>query len=358
MKVLNISKYDFDYKGGVEKEAKKVSRQLSEFHQVDNICFGEKSYKRRLSVNETIVSFKSYVLFGKIDISIRQLCFLLKNVRNYDVVWLHYPNIFPVFPLLISKKSQIIIQYQNDIKVLPLLYNLFKPFEYLLLKRSRIIITSSPNYHISSVALSRVESKIRCVPIKIPKIPDLFCPIKPNEFKQIILTTIGRYTEYKGYDHIINFVNNDKRFRLNIISNSDFPAELNSLINHSSNVEILKGLNDNEMNKVLKDSHVFVLSSISRSEGFGIVLLEALRLGLPICVNKLEDTGSEFITRPGVNGEFFNVLDGNSFFCAIKKICNESSYSRYSNGALNDFSERFCLNNEMEFLALLRDEKF
>ena len=49
MKILNISKYSFDYKGGVEKEAKKVSEQLSEIHQVDNICFGKKSYEKKLT---------------------------------------------------------------------------------------------------------------------------------------------------------------------------------------------------------------------------------------------------------------------------------------------------------------------
>jgi glycosyltransferase involved in cell wall biosynthesis len=354
MRILNISKYSFNFRGGVEKEAKKVSEQLSEIYQVDTICFGENSCERKLSANEKIISFKSLKLFNKIDLSISQIFFLLKNINKYDLVWLHYPNIFPVLPLLLTKKADIIIQYHNDIKVLPLLYKIFKPFENLILKKSKIIITSSPNYHKSSNALSRFEEKIKCIPIKIEKLPNLFHPIKPVGFDQIILTTIGRYTEYKGYENIINLVSNNQKFKLNIISSSAFPSEVNNLVNNSKNVQILKGLDDNEMNNVLKESHVFILSSISRSEGFGIVLLEALRLGLPICVNRLEDTGSEFITRPGFNGEFFNIRDNYSLFKALEKICNPSSYHNYSSGALEDFDSRFCLNEDKYFLSILK----
>jgi len=354
MKILNISKYSFDYKGGVEKEAKKVSEQLSEIHQVDNICFGKKSYEKKLSPNEKIISFKSLKFFNKVDLSITQTLFLLRNVGKYNLVWLHYPNIIPAIALLFNKNVDIIIQYQNDIKVLPLLYKFFKPFENLILKRAKIIITSSPNYHKSSNALNSFEDKIKCIPIKIHKIPDLFQPIEPNGFDQIILTTIGRYTEYKGYENIIKLVSNNQKYKLNIISNSDFPSKINNLVNLSNNVEILRDLDDIEMNYVLKKSHVFILSSITRSEGFGIVLLEALRLGLPICVNKLKDTGSEFITLPGFNGEFFDIRDNSSLFIALDKICNPSSYYKYSNGALEDFNSRFCLTEKKEFLSILK----
>ena len=195
---------------------------------------------------------------------------------------------------------------------------------------------------------------IWCIPIKIHKIPDLFQPIEPNGFDQIILTTIGRYTEYKGYENIIKLVSNNQKYKLNIISNSDFPSKINNLVNLSNNVEILRDLDDIEMNYVLKKSHVFILSSITRSEGFGIVLLEALRLGLPICVNKLKDTGSEFITIPGFNGEFFDIRDNSSLFIALDKICNPSSYYKYSNGALEDFNSRFCLTEKKEFLSILK----
>ena len=218
-----------------------------------------------------------------------------------------------------------------------------------------MIITSSPNYHLYSKALLNHEKKILPIPIRIPNI------ITSNEKKPfqiggiIKITTLGRYTAYKGFEKLIDIVKTNTSINLNIISSSEFPISLEKKIESTENINLLRGLNDSEVNAALLQSDAFVLSSISRNEGFGIVLLEALRLGLPICVNKLEGTGSEFITKPGYNGEFFDIDNGESLYSALNKICSFNKYSIYSNGAKEDFRKRFCINEKNEFLEALEN---
>lgn len=357
MKVLNISKYHFNYRGGVEKEARRVSLQLSVKHQVDTICFGKENLTEIISNNERILTFKSLKILKKIDVSIRLISFIFKNCENYDVVWIHYPNILPVFPLLSRRwsKKVMIVQYQNDIKVLPILYVFFKPFEKAILTKSSAIITSSPNYHKYSKVLQSFEKKIKPIPIRIPNVLNGINEIPIRNMDRVNLVTVGRYTKYKGYEKLVKLIKDENRFSLKIISSSNFPSSLKKEIEEATNIDLLSNLNDTQLATTLNTSHVFILSSISRNEGFGIVLLEALRLGIPICVNHLKGTGSEYITIPEKNGEFFNIEDKSSLIRALNKICDTKNYEDYCTKALKDFESRFSLNETKEFLAVLED---
>lgn len=357
MKVLNISKYHFNYRGGVEKEARRVSLQLSVKHQVDTICFGKENLTEIISKNERILTFKSTRILKKVDVSVQLISFILKNYEDYDVVWIHYPNILPIFPLLSRRwrNKIIILQYQNDIKVLPILYAFFKPFEKAILTKSSAIITSSPNYHKYSKVLKSFEEKIKPIPIRIPNVLNGINEIPMRNIDKITLVTVGRYTKYKGYEKLVELIKNENRFNLKIISSSIFPSTLKKEIEGATNIELLSNLNDTQLTTTLNTSHVFILSSISRNEGFGIVLLEALRLGIPICVNHLEGTGSEYITIPEKNGEYFNIEDKSSLIRALNKICDTNNYEDYCIRALKDFESRFSLNETKEFLSVLEN---
>jgi len=194
---------------------------------------------------------------------------------------------------------------------------------------------------------------VRPIPIRLKGVQVHGYKLKPNQDRDIVLTAVGRYTQYKGYEKLVKLVANVSGFRLNIVCSSQMPENLINSIESSANIVIQRNLDDSELENLLVSTHVFVLSSISRNEGFGIVLLEALRLGIPICVNKIEGTGSEFITKPGVNGEFFHIDEPKSFYEAIGQITNESRYEDYCKEALNDFNSRFRSNDSYEFLEVL-----
>lgn len=351
--ILNISKFNFEFKGGIEKEAKEVSKQIGKIHLIDTICFGNKNKIEKINSNERLVELRSFRVFRKIDISFGLVKYLLININKYDVIWIHYPNILPVLVILLVKlKPKLIIHWHNDINVFPLLYRLFKPLERLLLMKSKIIITTSPSYYKYSNALIDFEDKIECIHLRIKSLRNDV--VLPYNNGKVILTTIGRYTAYKGYELLVDEVLKNPQFNLNIVSSSNFPNKLLTKINSANNIKILKNLTDSEVIETLKKSTVYVMSSISRNEGYGIVLLEALRCGIPICVNRVEGTGSEFILNPGNNGEFFNINEASSLINSIELLTKEGNYEKYMTGAIEDFHNRFKLEGTANYLSLIQ----
>ena len=82
MKLLNISKFDFEFKGGIEKEAKEVSSQLSRYFEVDTLCFGKSSTVKNVSSHERNIIFRSKRFMGKIDFSLEYLFFFARGVKK------------------------------------------------------------------------------------------------------------------------------------------------------------------------------------------------------------------------------------------------------------------------------------
>lgn len=356
MKILNITKFNFEFSGGVEKEAREVSRQLSRENIVENICFGDNSLVSKLNESEKIIQFKSYRIFNKVDVSLSQFLFILRNHKKYDLIWVHYPNILPVLSLVLCINSpKIVLHWHNDIQVLPSLYKVFKIFETLIIRRAVKIITTSPEYYKYSNAISLFGDKVHCIPIKIKQGNTIIKRNIPDYSKKIILTTIGRYTPYKGYKELIEEIRKYKNLELNIISKSKFPSEISDSISNSSNIIHFNNASDSQIDDILRNSHIYIMSSLSRNEGYGIVLLEALRCGLPLCVNKVVGTGSAFIVKPGMNGEYFEFLVENSLINSITKIMHPGKYEKYCANAVADFNERFKLEKSNDYYSFIQN---
>jgi glycosyltransferase involved in cell wall biosynthesis len=62
--------------------------------------------------------------------------------------------------------------------------------------------------------------------------------------------------------------------------------EINLLIRYPHNIRFVQNITDNEMNRLIAGSEVFV--SCSKYEGFGIPVLNSLRLGTTVVLNKID----------------------------------------------------------------------
>ena len=110
-----------------------------------------------------------------------------------------------------------------------------------------------------------------------------------NELK---ITTVSRLEKYKGIQHVINAVNELVRNRgidanLTIIGEGGYQHELAELARArklENRVHWLRGINDSELQATLEDSDVFVF--LSEAEAYGLVVAEALSLGIPSVVGR------------------------------------------------------------------------
>ena len=123
--------------------------------------------------------------------------------------------------------------------------------------------------------------------------------IKKNRLK---LLSIGRLVEQKDYPTTLNALallsKSGNEFKYNIIGEGNLQS---SLIQQSHALGIAKSVSwvgkTNQVIKFLNESNVFILSS--RYEGFGLVLLEAMKQGTPIlasnCPAIVEVVGKDYL---------------------------------------------------------------
>ena len=84
------------------------------------------------------------------------------------------------------------------------------------------------------------------------------------------------------------------------------------------------------------------MSSIMKTEAFGIVQIEAMSCGKPVVATKIPESGVSWVNAHGESG--LNVDPGNpeALAKAITNICeDEETYHKFSVGAKNRFFATF-----------------
>jgi colanic acid/amylovoran biosynthesis glycosyltransferase len=111
--------------------------------------------------------------------------------------------------------------------------------------------------------------------------------------ERVRILTVGRLVEKKGYEYAIKAMRRitDKHGNVvyTIVGDGPLKSRLKRLVSElqlEHNVEFLGELEDNRLSKVYEQSHIFVLPSVTATdgdkEGLPVVLQEAQALGLPV----------------------------------------------------------------------------
>lgn len=154
-----------------------------------------------------------------------------------------------------------------------------------------------------------------------------FCERNLQEGAIVKLLTIGRLVEKKGLEYSIKAVANVAKMypniEYNIIGDGELRERLERLIhelNMSHKIKLLGSKTQDEVKQLFQESHVFILPSVTASngdmEGQGLVLQEAQAVGLPV-LSTLH------------NGIPEGVVDGKSGFLVPEKDVHSMSEKLY-----------------------------
>lgn len=247
--------------------------------------------------------------------------------------------------------------------------NLIRSFRSWLFSKADIVISISP-------AISKVY-KISGMPIgklrEVPNPADInkFYPLNKNEkinlhkhlgFKQnqTIILCVGAIIKRKGIDLLIkSFAKYSNKYSNvvlvlvgptnNNIENLQFYKEMKKLAK-DLNIEkyiIFTGIKDN-VDEYMKASDLFVF--LSRNEGFGTVLVEAMSTGLPVIALNIPGI-TEYIIENGINGIILYRENPNKVAFAIEKVLNNRDM--YKSISLN--ARKTIINN---FSTKIIDEQY
>jgi len=328
MKVLHLGKYYPPVYGGFETHLGLLASGLAVSGLNVRVVVSDVGFTRRDDISSGVritrlprfAEFFGAPLYTGIAKCIRE--------EHPDIVHIHWPNPWSILGYLRSShKGLLVVTYHSDVVGRKILQKAFAPFLRAVLDRAAVILPTSSNYMVSSVVLGPYVSKCRVVPLGISAEE----PAHSNDaevaaiqarFSKPIVLAVGRLVRYKGFEYLIRAMR-DVDAQLVIIGDGPLRDELQAKIVHMGiqhRAVILPRVDD--VKPYYCASKMFVLSSVTRAEAFGIVQLEAMAAGKPV-INTALPTGVTHVSIDGVTGLTVPPRDSRAMVVAINRLLDD-----------------------------------
>ena len=350
--ILQLGKF-WPVLGGVEKVMYDLTAGLSARGvHCDMLCAsaGVPPGKVKVNANASVTICPTIAKFSGTMLSPSMIGEVRRRRDKYDLIHVHHPDPMAALALFLSGyKGKVVLHWHSDIQKSPLLMAMYKPLQSWLIRRADKIIGTTPAYLSASPYLRKVQDKTECIPIGIaPVQPDAQGAAeirKTYEGKKIVFT-MGRLVPYKGYGYLIESAKYlDDSWMILIGGSGPMKDELQSAIDAgglASKVRLLGRVPDDKVSAYYTACDIFCLSSIMKTEAFGIVQIEAMSLGRPVVATKIPGSGVSWVNEDGVSGVNVEPRDPEALanaFCEITS--SQEKYRKYSDGALARFNSLF-----------------
>jgi len=353
MRVLQLGKYYPPDIGGIEKVMYDITEALNEKNiKCDVLCSNSiNEYKEEIINGYKIYRTKSYGKFASTSITPQMIFKLREIISDYDIIHVHFPDPMANIALMLSnhKNKKIILHWHSDIIKQKNLLKLYLPFQNWLLKRADAIIATTPKYIEESKYLQKYKEKCVSIPIGIDKIKsnkNEILKIKNRYSNKKIIFSLGRLIYYKGFEYLIKAAQYlDNEYVILIGGTGHLKDILKKIIiknNLENKVKLLGRIKDEEKGNYYEACDVFCLSSIEKSEAFGIVQIEAMSFGKPIIATKIKGSGVDWVNENGITGINVESKNSKAIAEAIKFLTNNKEiYNQFSYNAKYRFQKIF-----------------
>ena len=348
MRILQLGKF-YPIRGGVEKVMWDLTRGLSELGvDCDMLCACLTSGETiRLNEHGRVFRVKALAKKAATMISPAMISWLRRHQAGYDIIHVHHPDPMAALALRLSGyKGKVVLHYHSDILSQRFLLTLYRPLQRWLIRRADRIVGTSPVYIQSSPYLKDVQEKCCPVPIGIRPIaadPQGAAEIRARFPGKILLLSIGRMVPYKGYPVLIRAMKFlPAAYQLVIGGDGPLRGELEQLIaeEHLQGRVFLEGyLDDGLLPSYYGACDLFVLSSVMKTEAFGIVQIEAFSCGKPVVATTIPGSGVSWVNQDGVSGRNVPPGDSRALASAIEEVM--AQYPAFSEGARKRFETCF-----------------
>ncbi len=358
--------------GGTEKVNYDIVEglNLNPNYQVDELCFAH-------TPDYVEIEFPNYKLFRvpiygiKFSTPIPKTFFsIYRKIRNdYDIIHIHFPNpIASLAPLIFKTRAKIVIHWHCDIvkREQQLLKKLYDPLQKRLLDRASKIIGTSEKYTSYSKDLEAYKNKIEIVPIGIDtsylKVDnELVSKIKDKYKGKKIVFSLGRLTYYKGFRYLIEaakYIPDDVVILLGGCGEQE--KELRDLVANLQVEDKLKFLGripEENLGSYYKAADLFCLPSPIRTEAFGVVLLEAMSMELPIVACNIDGSGVPWVNKDSKTGYNVPVKNARALAEAIEKIItNPNRIKEFGCNAFARYNSLFTKDKMIKAISKIYNE--
>lgn len=333
-KVTHITRYAYPHIGGIEAVISQINESLpNEQFEKEVLCC---SNTEKSSIEKGVKYNRCKYLFEFAANTISpEFIWKLSRV-NTDILHYHMPFIFAVIAHFIArpKYKKLYITYHGAIvgydKYMRPFWGIYKHF-YKIADKIHVL---SPTIIDSDTTLLDNKEKCEVIPFGI----DTNIEYDKEEVKKIkekyknkkIILAIGRLVKFKGFQYVIDAMKQVKNAVLFIIGDGPLKISFENYItenNLQEKIILLGAISDKKIkNNYIQASDIFILSSIRKSESFGIVQLEAMRYGKPI-INTNLGTGVNYVSINNETGLTVEPKDSEELANAMNKLIQDNSLS-------------------------------
>lgn len=360
MRILQLGKF-YPIEGGVEKVMYDLTCGLSaKGIDCDMMCAALDHSKEEIRINEhgRVLTFPSIMKVAGTMIAPSIISRLRRVCNDYDIIHVHHPDPMVGVALWLSGyKGKIVLHWHSDIVKQRFALRLYTPIQRWLLKRADVIVGTTPIYLKESPYLKAVQDKTRCLPIGIEPIVDVSSEKiaelrKRYEGKKIVFS-LGRLVPYKGYDYLIEagqYINEDCVILIG--GTGPMREELEERIKRLGlvgKVELLGRIPDEELPVYYHACDIYCMSSVQKTEAFGIVQIEAMSCGKPLIATNIPESGVSWVNKHGVSGLNVAPMEPKELADAIQAILNnDETYQRLAEGSKERFWETFYIGKMID----------
>jgi len=283
-------------------------------------------------------------------ISPAMIRWMRQHANEYDIIHVHHPDPMAALALRLSGyKGRVILHWHSDIVAQKFLLTFYLPLQEWLIQRSERIIGTTPIYLESSPALRKVQEKTTCVPIGIE--PVIYDEKRAEQFRSLypgkkIIFALGRLVPYKGFEYLVDaadYLPDD--YMVLIGGVGPLHDDLQERIQRGrlqKKVRLLGYIKSDILPELFGGCDVFVMSSLMKTEAFGIVQIEAMSCGKPVVATTIPGSGVSWVNENGFSGINIPPRDPRSLAMAIHAVCAEEDvYQRFSEGARDRYERSF-----------------
>jgi len=279
------------------------------------------------------------------------IVYSLRKFRDMDIVHVQWPIPNGLGALFLKKIYGI--PYINTIHgeevYLSKRYHTIFALKWIV-NNAKKTITNSSATRDSCLEAGLDEYNIQIIPFGVDT--DFFKPLKlPKNEDMFQILSVGYLIERKGFEYLIRamkeVLKKHKNARLKIVGSGPLENKLKNMIiklELQNEVEIIKNVSDEELLRLYNSSDLFVLPSITDSqgntEGLGVVLLEAMASGLPVIGSNVG--GIKDIIVDNETGLLFQEKNSQEIVDKIIfTIENKSKMNKLAENGLNFVEENF-----------------
>lgn len=250
-----------------------------------------------------VTQAKTSVEVASTPLSIEAFSKFRKIAPQFDVIHYHYPYPFGDLLYLHGGRSiPSIVTYHCDIVRQRFLKHVYYPLQTVFLKSVDRIICTSTNYMDTSPVLQQFLYKTEAISLGLNK--EAFPMASPEAIKrwtdhtaEPFILFLGVVRNYKGIETLIEAAKGFQ-FKLLIAGSGKNLDQLKETARNAklNNIDFVGSVNEDDKAALLELCTALVLPSHFRSEGFGLVQLEAAMKKKPLICTDL-GTGTSYVNE-------------------------------------------------------------